>query len=310
MLDLDASRTAAPPREAATLLLVRDGADGGGPCVELFCVVRHVKSGFLGGAVVFPGGKVDAADRDPAWIGRGEHAPPAPRFVPDEDEATARAYGVAVCREALEEAAILLTTGGSLTHDDVVALRASMAKDTGAVAAPSPSKTASPAAFREALARRGLTLDLGALRPFARWVTPVAESRRFDTRFFLACAPPGQEGAHDAHETTASFWASPREVLRRFDAGELQVAPPTHRCLELLTAVSSAREAVELASRLCLDPICPKLVPVPAKTDVAGHTTTSTLALVLPGDPEHEVPVSRVPGSSRFVLRGERWVPE
>jgi 8-oxo-dGTP pyrophosphatase MutT (NUDIX family) len=280
VLDLDPNRAAVPPREAATLLLVRDGDSS----LEIFCVVRHAKSGFLGGAVVFPGGKVDATDRDAAWSPRVNEAP---RFVPDEDEASARAFAVAACREALEEAAILLTTGDPLLHEDVLLLRSHV----GTNAVP----------FRDALAERDLTLDLASLHAFGRWVTPVAESRRFDTRFFLACAPRGQQGAHDAYETTASFWASPRAVLDRFDRGELQLAPPTHRCLELLAGASSTREAIELAARLGLLPVCPKLVPVP---EGAG-----TLALVLPGDPEHDVSESRVPGSSRFVLRGERWVP-
>ena len=69
-LDLDPNRPVVAPREAATLILVRDRAPNaakGEPRLEVFCVVRHTKSGFLGGAVVFPGGKVDAADRDPAW---------------------------------------------------------------------------------------------------------------------------------------------------------------------------------------------------------------------------------------------------
>ncbi len=278
MLDLDPTRAPVAPREAATLLLLRDAPAG----VEVFCVVRHVKSGFLGGAVVFPGGKVDPTDRDAEWK---ERAVGVPRFAPDEDELVARAYGIAVCREALEEAAILLTTGAPLAHDEVLRLRHEM--------------QSRPLTLREALHVRGLALDLGALHPFGRWVTPVAESRRFDTRFFLACAPPGQRGAHDAHETTASFWSSPKDVLGRFDRGEIQLAPPTHRSLELLSTVATAAEAVTLAKTLGVEPICPILVPL---KDAA--------ALVLPGDPAHEVEGLRVPGRTRFVLRGDRWVPE
>ncbi len=283
MLDLDASRAAVLPRDAATLLLVRDGAGE----LEVFCVVRHAKSGFLGGAVVFPGGKVDGSDRGPEWAAR-VGATGARPFVPAEDEAEARAFGVAVCREALEEAAILLTVGEPLRHEEVLALRAEVTAGT---------------TLHAALEARELSLDLGALHPFARWVTPVAESRRFDTRFFLACAPAGQQGAHDAHETTASFWRTPRDVLRRFDDGELQLAPPTHRCIELLATTQSAKDAIALAGRLSLDPICPRLVP-----HEAGGART--LALVLPGDPEHDVATARVPGLSRFVLRDDRWKPE
>jgi 8-oxo-dGTP pyrophosphatase MutT (NUDIX family) len=285
MLDLDVHREAVPPRDAATVILVRDAK---GASIEVFCVVRHAKSGFLGGAVVFPGGKVDESDRHPAWAAR---ATGARCFFGGEDVATARAFAVAACREALEEAAILPAASVPLGHDDTLALRARLATNGGAT-------------FHDVLATRDVSLDVSMLHPFARWVTPVAESRRFDTRFFLACAPADQGGAHDAHETTASFWAAPADVLRRFDAGELQLAPPTHRCLELLTTVSSSREAVALAARLGRDPICPMLVPVRA----AGQS--DTLALVLPGDPEHEETTARVPGLSRFVLRDGRWLPE
>jgi len=242
--------------------------------------------------VVFPGGKVDATDRDEAW---GPSAQGFPRFAADDDEATARAFGIAACREALEEAAILLTAGAPLDGEEVLLLRTQISEGSPA-----------PVTLRSALEARGLSLDLSALQPFGRWVTPIAESRRFDTRFFLAVAPAGQDGAHDAHETTASFWAAPAEVLRRFDAGELQLAPPTHRCLQILAGASSVIEAVVIARHLGVEPVCPKLVPVP---DPSG-ATEGTLALVLPGDHEHEVRTPRVPGPLRFVLRGERWVPE
>jgi 8-oxo-dGTP pyrophosphatase MutT (NUDIX family) len=287
MLDLDANRSVVPPRDAATLLLVRDRPPHPSvPRLEVFCVVRHVKSGFLGGAVVFPGGKVDDADRHASWTAVARGARP---FVAGEDEALTRAFALAACREAIEEAAILPAACREVTHEEALALRDSLA--------------AGNIGFRAALEQRGLSLDLGSLRPFGRWITPVAESRRFDTRFFLAAAPSRQEGAHDAHETTASFWATPAEVLARFDAGQLQVAPPTHRCLELLATVASSEEAMALAGRLSLEPICPKLVTV------VGEANES-VALVLPGDPEHDVRDSRVPGKSRFVLRGERWLPE
>ena len=207
MLDLDAGRANVVPRDAATLLLVRE-ARGGGGGIAVFCVERHQRSAFLGGAIVFPGGKVDDSDREPSWASL---TGPAPRFAADEDEAVARAFGVAACREAMEEAAILLScSGGPLshprkrgpypppvppTHAQLIALRAALARRE--------------IVFRDAIAAQRLLLDLAALQPFARWVTPTAEARRFDTRFFLAVAPPGQEGAHDDHETTASFWAAP-----------------------------------------------------------------------------------------------------
>ncbi len=274
MLDVALGRPGPTPRDAATLILVRDRGR-----LEVFVVKRHQKSGFLGGALVFPGGKVDEKDREDAWSAATTPARPA-SFARDEDEA--RALAIAAAREALEEAAILAVSPGALDHAAALALQL-RAKATPLLAC---------------LTELGLRLDLSTLHPFARWVTPEAESRRFDTRFFIAEAPPGQHGAHDDRETTEGFWASPRDILARFEAGDVQLAPPTHRTLELLAGVASARAAVELAAGACLDPICPVLV---------RHD--ETLALALPGDPEHPVAEPRVPGLPRYVLTGDRWLP-
>ena len=99
---------------------------------------------------------------------------------------------------------------------------------------------------------------------------------------------------------------APAEVLARFDAGEVQLAPPTHRCLELLATVATADAACALADGLDLGPICPRRVTAKGAADGA----LDTIALVLPGDPEHDVREVRVPGHTRFVLRGDKWLPE
>ena len=278
VLDLDPDRPAVAPRDASTLVVVRDAPAGG---LEVFLVERQ-KVGFLGGAVVFPGGKLDRDDLDPAWA-RCSNAPREPAVPWAADEATLRGLAVAACREALEEAAILPLIGGELSREELVDWRGRLRETS----------------LRDLLASRGLGLDLAALHPFARWITPAAESRRYDTRFFLFVASRSLEGAHDDHETTASFWAPPGQVLGRFRAGELQLAPPTHRTLEILEATRDASDAVAEAERACLEPICPRLV-----------TQRDTVALVLPGDPEHEVRQARSPGKSRYVLRNGRFLPE
>ena len=107
-----------------------------------------------------------------------------------------RAFGVAACRETLEEAALLLTDA-RLADDDVLALRARLGSDSGAL--------------RAFLGERGVKLDLRGLVLLSRWITPRVESRRFDARFFVARAPEGQRGAHDMTETMASFWGAPRQ---------------------------------------------------------------------------------------------------
>jgi len=282
MIDLDPSRAGVPPREAATLVVVRDVA-GGEAGVEVFCVERQ-KVGFLGGAIVFPGGKLDPGDVDPAWA-PSVTAPRATKTPWAPDEATTRGLAIAACREALEEAAILPVTGVALAHAELLEWRARVARGQ--------------TTLRALLAESGRTLDLGSLVPFARWITPVAEARRYDTRFFVFVAGGALTGAHDDHETTASFWARPAEVLRRFVAAELQLAPPTHRTLEILAGARDARDAVAIAEASCLDPVCPRLV-----------ARDGAVALVLPGDPEHEVKEARSPGKSRYVLRGDRFLPE
>lgn len=288
VLELKADRAPVAAVDAATLVLVRSGAGGG---VELFCVQRSRQSRFMGGAIVFPGGKLEGSDAHPEWT-----LLTTPARLPERgtvpfagSDAHFRALAVAGARETLEEAAILHVHGGTVEPEDLLALRRQL--------------ETSPDALRAFLSRRRLRLDLAVLHPLARWLTPEAESRRFDARFFLAIAPESQPGAHDERETMASFWASPAELLRRFEAGEVQLMPPTHRTIALLEDCETTGAVLAKADASNLDPICPRLVSHQDAQD-------QTMALALPGDPEHELRDARVPGKSRFVLRGDRWVPE
>lgn len=280
MLDLDERREGAPTKDAATLVIVRDAKDG----LEVFCVERNKASRFMGGAIVFPGGKLDPGDRE-GWSELVVGTVSDPSFA--DDAAHASALAIAACRESLEEAAILPVTGGTVASEDLKVVRAALKHR--------------PDAMRDFLRERELRLDLGALVPFARWITPIAESRRFDARFFLVVAPEGQDGAHDEYETMASFWATPVEILRRFEAKEVQLMPPTHRTIEVLATYGSAAEA--RTAHRNLSPVCPRLVQ-------QKEGDIETLALALPGDPEHDVKEVRVPGRSRYVLRGDRWRSE
>jgi 8-oxo-dGTP pyrophosphatase MutT (NUDIX family) len=287
VLDLDMSRAGAAPRDAATLVVVRDAQAPAERGVEVFCVQRQ-PGGFLGGAIVFPGGKVEPEDADRVWEERAT-APRARGSVMAPDEAASRALAVAACREALEEAAILPVAGAALGHVELLEWRGWLHRREHTLPG--------------LLGARGARLDLGALHPLARWITPAGEARRYDARFYLFVAGGALTGAHDDRETTASFWSAPAEVLRRFAAGSLQLAPPTHRTLEVLARARDAADAVAIAGASCLDAICPRLV---AHRDARGET----VALVLPGDPEHDLREARSPGASRYVLRGDRFLPE
>jgi 8-oxo-dGTP pyrophosphatase MutT (NUDIX family) len=282
LLNFEPNREPAAPRDAATVIVIRDGVAG----LEAFCVLRHPRSSFLGGAVVFPGGKVDAADGDDAWLARSEA--PHPRSIAFVSaSASARTLAIAACRETLEEAGIVPVDGDLA---DLDALRAELAA--------SADVGGGPGALAGALARRGRALALGALVPFSRWITPEAEARRFDARFYLLVLPPGQIGKHDDHETTMSFWGRPIDVLDRATRGEIFLAPPTTRALELLAGTGDVGAALPLADEQTLEPICPMFI------------ASDPPYLALPGDPSHEVPDRRIAGPTRFVLQDGRFVSE
>lgn len=285
LLDFDQNRTPPVPRDAATLVILRDGDRG----LEVFCVRRHARSSFLGGALVFPGGKVDPDDGAEAWAARAT-APAARSELLATATASARTLAVAACREAFEEGGIL-PVDAPLSDREVSEIALEL---NGGTAAGQPALAA-------ALERRGLRLDLGALVPWARWITPEAESRRFDARFYLLALPAGQLGRHDDQETTMSVWASPTEILERTARGEFFLAPPTSRTLELLAGAPDLHRAAALAERQSLLPICPRFVP----GDGGGPPY-----LALPGDPSHGVPERRTDGPTRYVLRGDRFISE
>lgn len=280
MLDFDPNRPPVPPRPAATILVLREGTTG----PEVFFIARHPKSGFMGGVVAFPGGKVDEADAGPSWDDVVTALPTGmERF--GELAAPARAIAIAACREALEEAAIVPTVGDRLDGAGAVALRARLS--TGDAKTP----------LAELLRADGLTLDLARLVPFARWVTPTAETRRFDAVFFVLPAPTAQHGDHDRHETTSGFWDGPASLLAKWEAGQLMLAPPTVRCLELLAGCRDVAAALDVARAQSLLPIQPTLV----MSDSGGF-------LALPGDPAHEIKEKRVDGGTRFVMKDGRFV--
>ena len=232
----------------------------------------------MGGVVVFPGGTLDEADRDSslATLTTGIH----PRSVDfAEDAAHALSLAVCACREALEEARLLPAreVGSALIerlHAELLAKRS----------------------FADLLAEAGIELATDALVPFARWITPEAEQRRYDARFFMTVLPEGQEGRHDDRETVSSLWATPARMLEAFHSGAIFLAPPTLRAFELLAETSTVDAALALCAQQTLAPICPRFVP------------SDPPMLVLPGDPEHEVREPRVAGPTRFTLRDGKFV--
>jgi 8-oxo-dGTP pyrophosphatase MutT (NUDIX family) len=263
--------SAPAPRDAATVILLREEGDG----FSVFMVKRHAKSGFMAGAYVFPGGGVDDEDRAPDLVARtvGRSADEAAALLGEDDGVRSIALHVAALRELFEEAGVLL---------------ADRAIDDDARASLLEKKTT----FRDLIRERAVSLRADALTPLSRWVTPEIEPRRFDARFFLAIAPAAQRAAHDRIEVTEGAWLRPADALERGARGEIQLPPPTLRTLELLCRHGSADAAIaDAASRK------PPLVR-PAFCDLGD----GRWALTLPGDPRHPEPARVIDGPTRFVL--------
>jgi len=213
-----------PARPAATVVLLRDGAAG----LEVYLQRRHAAMTF-GGAWVFPGGRIDDADEDPAidahWAG-----PPPAAWAERLGMPVGRARGavVAGCRETLEEAGILLTDP-ELPGDAVAEARRALLGGEP---------------FAALLDRIGAPLATGLLRYWAWWVTPELETRRFDTRFFVAAVPAGAAAAAHSPEADRERWMPVRAAAAGAERGDLPVAPPTQVTLRDLASYGGVAEVL------------------------------------------------------------------
>jgi 8-oxo-dGTP pyrophosphatase MutT (NUDIX family) len=189
---------------------------------------------FAAGMTVFPGGAVDRRDADTeiAWVG----PPPAEWAAAFEaDQPLARALVCAAVRETFEESGVLLAgpsadavcaTGGDEWEADRVALEK---RDFS---------------LAELLARRGLVLRADLLRPWAHWITPVGEPRRYDTRFLVAALPPGQVTRDVTSEADVVEWVRPADAIAQAAAGERMMMPPTIVTCEQVSAYGSVAEVL------------------------------------------------------------------
>ncbi|GAB2692957.1 NUDIX domain-containing protein [Thalassiella azotivora] len=234
------------PRPSSTVLLVRD-ADAPRDGVELFMMRRQPTMAFAAGMHVFPGGGVDPrdADHDVPWAGP-EPAEWARLLGASTDEA--RELVCAAVRETFEESGVLLAgPDGDRVVDDV--------SDDG-WEADRQALLSRDVALSELLARRRLVLRSDLLRPWAHWVTPEFEPRRYDTRFFLAAVPRGQRARHvEGGEATESGWWPARDVLSGHADGRVVLLPPTLVGVEDVAAASSVAEL--LAARRQVRPVLP-----------------------------------------------------
>ena len=259
------------PALAATVVVIREGVDD----IEFFMVQRHSRSGFMAGAHVFPGGKLEESDREWAQaLPQTEQNRAAALLDHRLDPLDAAAFALAAIRETAEECGILLA-------QDEMARPASPE-----IAQQVFQALQKEAALVDEMQRFGLEPSLGALAPWAWWLTPSAEPRRFDTRFFLARVPANQQATADMRETVAGAWFSPQGALDAYENGKIHLAPPTLATIEDLLGCSRYADAEKVPVRP-IQCICPKRVE-----------DAESLVLALPGDPLHDE-TERVQRSAR-----------
>ncbi|ORV97878.1 NUDIX hydrolase [Mycobacterium kyorinense] len=214
--------TPLPARPAATVMLVRDTADG----IAVFLMRRHSKMHFAAGVMVFPGGGVDDRDRNAeiAWAG------PAPswwaqRFGIDAD--LAEALVCAAARETFEESGVLFA--GPADDPRGIVGDASVYRESRLALA------AGELSFADFLRTENLVLRADLLRPWANWVTPEAErTRRYDTYFFVGALPEGQRADGENTESDHAGWSTPEAAIEDFSAGRTFLLPPTWTQLDSL----------------------------------------------------------------------------
>jgi 8-oxo-dGTP pyrophosphatase MutT (NUDIX family) len=238
--------TEVPVRDAATVVLLRDGADGAGP--EVWLLTRVTQMAFAAGMTVFPGGRVDAADADLPFAGTAS-TDVAARFACAEP--LARALLGAAVRETFEETGVLLTVPGA----DLSERRADV--EDGRVG------------FGDLLNEHGLRVDADGLRPWARWVTPAGESRRYDTRFFVGAVPAGSEAMDVTGESSEAAWIGVGAALEQTQRGERMMLPPTLSTVASLVPFATVAEVLAAADARSLDPVRPQ-IRVTADGDVVA----------------------------------------
>ena len=282
-MELNHTLIETPPRDAATVVMLRDTPGG----LEVFLLKRASASDVLGGAYVFPGGKIDAADA--ALVPQLDQPLAALHAALGEATATpehAASCYVAALREAFEESGVLFAHGATAAQVEEASalLRAGQG-------------------FAEVLSRLRLQLDTHSVLPWSRWVTPKrpsVSSKRFDTRFFVAAVPAVQTARHDDYEATESVWLAPRTALEQYRDGRIDLAPPQIMSLAHLARHGDVAGVLNEARGKA-----PALIQPEPYDDEHG-----VRVLCYPGDPRHSVRERALPGPTRLRYEDKRFAPE
>ncbi|MBL6939107.1 MAG: NUDIX hydrolase [Alphaproteobacteria bacterium] len=255
----ETAKPAAVPVPAATIMLLRDGADG----LEVFMVKRHHQIDFVAGALVFPGGKLEKGDSDAAleryFDGGSDWTPEM------------RALGAAAIREAFEESGILLARDAT-TGDFVSAERLERLQHYR------PKLDKREVSLDDMLEKEKLRLALDQLVHFAHWITPANMPKRFDTHFFLAVSPIGHSGSHDGRESVDSVWTTAHAAMA--DRKRWSIIFPTRLNLVKLGKSNTVAGALAAAKASKVLPVLPWIENGPDGQvlrirDDAGYEQTS-----------------------------------
>ncbi|MEO6292121.1 MAG: NUDIX hydrolase, partial [Burkholderiaceae bacterium] len=254
---------------------------------EVFLLKRHGLSDVLGGAYVFPGGKLDVAD---AQLDMATHLDQSPQALhaalnePQLAELSAAGLYVAALREAFEESGVLFAENASAA---ATANAAAMLKDG--------------VRFDAMLASLSLRLQTQSVLPWSRWITPKMASvshKRFDTRFFVAGVPQHQTAQHDNHETTESVWLQPRAALTQYWDKAIELAPPQIMSLVHLSHHNSVSSVLAQARS-----------GRPAVIEPEPFDMDGTRVICYPGDAQHSIRERALPGPTRLCYRNKRFEP-
>lgn len=291
-MQLNSEVITTPPRASATVVLLRDAPQNG---VEVFLLRRHTDSAVLGGAYVFPGGKLDEADSSEDVL---RHLDCDPQDLhralaePEIQIKMAAGLYVAAIREALEECGVLYARARN--PDDSAhntAQRAQWQK-----------KLHAGETFTNVLANGDLQLDTQHLAPWSRWVTPrmpSVTSKRFDTRFFVALLPQNQNPLHDDIEAVDSMWLSPKDALLSYWDRSISMAPPQIMTLVNLLPYINCASVLHAARQR------KPAVVMPETFDADGLRH-----ICYPGDPLHSIQARAMIGPTRLRFFEGRFEPQ
>ena len=282
-MEMNFETVTTPPVDAASVLLLRDSDQG----LQVLLMRRAQASQVLGGAYVFPGGKVDAEDHSPQALAHLSETPTGLRDrlnEPTLDAARAAGLFMAALREAFEECGVL---AGQQTDGPALAAQLRQQMD--------------PLGWHQSLQETGRPLRTNDLLPWSRWITPrqpAVTNKRFDTRFFVARVCDDQVARHDNFETTDSVWLTPRQALTRYAAGDIDLVAPQIMSLYELKAHPTVEATLAEARQRA-----PALIE-PHPFDQDGQRI-----LCYPGDASHPVAQRAMRGPTRLLFTRGRFVP-